>query len=189
MPEDRLLLMAGVAGHQERILLQAHIRGQLGAGRPRELDGGRECLAREFRSVDGEQDMFEHGMAFRMSDLADWKLASGSRSLAQDDVQLVLQMQFLLLEDFDGSAIGGDQGRLHVLDLLVQFVVAGKQPRKAGVLGFEEGYLIAEFGEHGPHLGWELEGWEFRDIVPRSKRSRFDMDHAARQMTGDIGGM
>ncbi|EHP41854.1 allophanate hydrolase [Cupriavidus basilensis OR16] len=88
MFEDRFLFMAGVARHQEWILLQAHIRCQLGAGGPRELDGCRECLAREFRAVDGEQDVFEHGMAFRLADL---KLASGSRDLAQYDVELVLQ--------------------------------------------------------------------------------------------------
>lgn len=73
---------------------------------------------------------------------------SDHQARRQDDVELVLQMQLLLLERLDLLMGAADDVGLHVLDLLVQLVVAVEQVHEVMVGGLELGDQVAVFGEH-----------------------------------------
>jgi hypothetical protein len=49
---------------------------------------------------------------------------SGVGGFAQDRVERILEVQLFFLEMFDRHAVGGNDAGFHILDLLIQFVMA-----------------------------------------------------------------
>lgn len=68
--------------------------------------------------------------------------------LAQNFVEIVLELQLLLLQRLDGVVGCGSDARFHVLDLLVELVVAMEELCKMRILGLEARNLFAELGKH-----------------------------------------
>ncbi|CAG9240350.1 hypothetical protein PSP6_970002 [Paraburkholderia tropica] len=96
-------------------------------------------------------------------------------------------MQFFFLELLDGHAVRGHDARFHVLDLLVQIVVAIEEAGEMIVLDLEVGDQLSEFGEHSILLKEQRTSTSYVSIVSPSRFYDFDRHQAVQAVSADSG--
>jgi hypothetical protein len=107
--------------------------------------------------------------------------------LAQDQIKRIFELQLFFLELLDGHAIRGHDARFHILDLLVQIVVAIEEAGEMIVLNLEVGDKLAEFGKHSILLMEQRTSTGYVSIVSPSRFYDFDRYQVAQTVQVNRG--